>query len=71
MFGDMSIVWDLESNREIKEIISPQQFSDPDTYATLGINVNLNEKPDPMKESIIVSNKNETLFIRPKTEEDQ
>lgn len=71
MFGDISIVWDLDSNSEIREYISPHQLSYPETYVTSGINVNLTKKPDQNKELTIVSNDTRTLFIRPKTEDDQ
>ena len=44
MYFDLSLIWDLENNREVKTITAVHQFSTPETYVTLGIKVNVPDK---------------------------
>lgn len=41
MFKDMTLVWDLDNNQEVKDLIDISQFSLPETYVNLGVQINV------------------------------
>ena len=61
------MVWDCEKNCEIETIYGPMQFSEPETYTQMGIDININDRQNvKITETKNIKGNNEhSLFIKP------
>lgn len=55
-YNDMSLVWDLSQNKQIKDLIFPHHFSTPQTFTSVGLNLNASDKSMQTKNPIIIEN---------------
>lgn len=55
-FNDISLVWDLSQNKQIKDLIFPYHFSTPQTFTSVGLSLNASDKKDQSKNPIIIEN---------------
>jgi len=68
MFQEISLVWDLNDNSEVFDCKAPDQFSSPETFSNLGININVKSEKSFAKmktAKTILENKESSLYIRP------
>ena len=70
-FHEVSIVWDLLNNCELKTIYHSQQFAEPDNFCPLGLNIYPanDDKSINCQDIAISENKEASLFIKPKPQE--
>ena len=71
MFKEVSLIWDLNCNDEIKEFDAPHHFSEPEDFVQLGINTNIYKDihQNDTSKILIQQNNEASLFIQPMTNE--